>query len=205
MKTKEKILGASLDLMNRKGFAGVTVADIAARAGISTGNLSYHFPTKADLVRALWERSAADHLEQAVDWAPESVLDECVGWIRSLCRVMWTHRFLYRDRSQYQPLAPELSRRTRETLVDRGRREVRRVLDVMREAGHLTASDDDLDLVATNMWIVLRYWIDHLAGTHDLRRMERRHVDDLAVHFTGMIRPYLTAGARRDLATALAR
>ena len=59
--TRERILDASRRLFNRKGYAGTTLAEIAASVGIAEGNLWYHFRTKRDLVVAL-----EDELRQAV-------------------------------------------------------------------------------------------------------------------------------------------
>lgn len=46
--------------MNEHGFAGVTVRSIAAAAGISHGNLCYHYANVARIVEALVEELAGD-------------------------------------------------------------------------------------------------------------------------------------------------
>src|SRR5260221_236669 len=53
MKTRERILRASLTLFNERGEGAVSLAQVAARLGISEGNLWYHFRAKRDLVAAL--------------------------------------------------------------------------------------------------------------------------------------------------------
>jgi AcrR family transcriptional regulator len=49
--TAERILAQALDLFNRFGEPNVSPAQLAGMLGMSTGNLYYHFPSKADLVR----------------------------------------------------------------------------------------------------------------------------------------------------------
>lgn len=49
--TQRNILDAAMTLVARRG-SGVSIADIAAAAGVSKGGLLYHFPTKDDLLRA---------------------------------------------------------------------------------------------------------------------------------------------------------
>jgi len=41
--TKQKILKQSLQLFNELGISNVSLRDIADEAGISVGNLQYHF------------------------------------------------------------------------------------------------------------------------------------------------------------------
>ena len=50
--TRQRILDTALELFNRHGYAATSLAAIAAAAGIRQGNLTYHFPTKLDLVAA---------------------------------------------------------------------------------------------------------------------------------------------------------
>jgi TetR/AcrR family transcriptional repressor of nem operon len=58
--THTKILDAAHALVLRRGFAGTSVDDILAGAGISRGTFFYHFPTKDDLARELLVRHARD-------------------------------------------------------------------------------------------------------------------------------------------------
>ena len=56
MKTRDRIIHASLELFNREGEPNVTTVDIANELDISPGNLYYHFKGKEELVRELFER-----------------------------------------------------------------------------------------------------------------------------------------------------
>jgi len=58
--THTKILDAAHALVLQRGFAGTSVDDILAGAGISRGTFFYHFPSKDDLARELLVRHAAD-------------------------------------------------------------------------------------------------------------------------------------------------
>lgn len=48
-KTETAILNAALELMQKDGFEAVTVRDICARAGITTGAFYHHFKSKEEL------------------------------------------------------------------------------------------------------------------------------------------------------------
>ena len=51
--TRQQILDAARRLYNQHGLNQVGVREVARAVGISAGNLSYHFPTRDDLVEAL--------------------------------------------------------------------------------------------------------------------------------------------------------
>ncbi|WP_016933440.1 TetR/AcrR family transcriptional regulator [Rhodococcus sp. R1101] len=53
--TRSRIVHATLHLVGTHGVAGVTNRRIAARAEVSLGSITYHFPTQADLLRAALE------------------------------------------------------------------------------------------------------------------------------------------------------
>jgi AcrR family transcriptional regulator len=50
--TRDKLLRATIDVLLKNGYAGLTTAQVDARAGVSSGARVHHFPTKADLVIA---------------------------------------------------------------------------------------------------------------------------------------------------------
>ncbi|MGC4765951.1 TetR/AcrR family transcriptional regulator [Micromonospora sp. DT46] len=48
--SRERIITAALEIMAEHGYAGCSVAAVAERAGMATGSVYRHFPTKAALV-----------------------------------------------------------------------------------------------------------------------------------------------------------
>ena len=54
--TVERILDVAERLAQTRGFNGFSYADISVEVGITKASLHYHFPTKADLGRALVSR-----------------------------------------------------------------------------------------------------------------------------------------------------
>jgi AcrR family transcriptional regulator len=57
VKTKQKILNAALDVLMEHGFPALTQTRVAEVAGVSQGNLTYHFPTRTALLKAVVEES----------------------------------------------------------------------------------------------------------------------------------------------------
>jgi AcrR family transcriptional regulator len=54
-RTRQRILDAAALVFERKGYASVTLKDIAALAELQAGSLYYHFDTKEELVEAVLE------------------------------------------------------------------------------------------------------------------------------------------------------
>ena len=50
---RAKILAIAFELMAEKGYRGTSIAQVAARAGISQSGLLHHFPSKQDLLIAV--------------------------------------------------------------------------------------------------------------------------------------------------------
>lgn len=51
--TREQILHAALDLLVEQGFHAMSMRRVAAACGMKLGNLTYHFPSREDLIQAL--------------------------------------------------------------------------------------------------------------------------------------------------------
>ena len=47
---RQRILDASIQLIQERGFAGVRLSDVGRRVGMSTGHVIYYFPTLDDLL-----------------------------------------------------------------------------------------------------------------------------------------------------------
>ena len=61
-RSREQILEAALELFSHRGYGATSVRDIAATAGVSTGNVYHHFPDKETIFRTL-----LDQYWQAID------------------------------------------------------------------------------------------------------------------------------------------
>jgi AcrR family transcriptional regulator len=58
--TRENILDSALLLFNSQNVDQVTIREVAKKAGISHGNLCYHFPNIENLVENLYKRLVAE-------------------------------------------------------------------------------------------------------------------------------------------------
>lgn len=56
--TRERIVDAALRLFSERGTTAVSMRELADAAGVTVPGLYYHFASKADLIRALYEQRA---------------------------------------------------------------------------------------------------------------------------------------------------
>lgn len=63
--TLDQILNATLQVLMKEGYAAVTLRRVAAESGLRVGNLTYHFPTKNDLIKALLDAVLEGYQDRA--------------------------------------------------------------------------------------------------------------------------------------------
>lgn len=92
--TRKRILKAAQTLFGRKGYAGTTTRDIAAKAGIATGTLFNYFPNKEALAMVLigvsLDKAAVDF--EKSDHRGESAEEDLFAFIMAGLRRMEPHR-----------------------------------------------------------------------------------------------------------------
>ena len=201
--TRRRILDAALELFNRNGYAATSQAEIAAAAGIRQGNLTYHFPTKLDLVEALRDEGQAVLARREALGSTDDVCADYVHHVTSSMELAWRYRFVLRDRAQFGDV--DIPRGAPAVLVaDLNRLEgliarfgsdglLRRTLDV------------DLAVLARSLWVVSRYWFDHLDEFEQIGEIEWSHHARGIEHHRAVLDPCLTADGRRRLDDAFER
>jgi AcrR family transcriptional regulator len=77
-KRKKALVEFAFELIAEKGLEGLRTRDIAIAAGIDTGTLHYHFPSKELLIQAVVDRLAEDFRRNRVARAaaPRNALEE---------------------------------------------------------------------------------------------------------------------------------
>lgn len=88
--SRETLMAVSARLFARGGFDATSMRDIAGEAGMLAGSMYYHFPSKNDLIAAVYEEgvaeiSAAVDAAMATSDAPWARLEAaCVAHLQSL-------------------------------------------------------------------------------------------------------------------------
>jgi AcrR family transcriptional regulator len=60
---RERIVAAALDQLAEGGYASATMQTVAKRAGVATGSVYRHFPSKSDLFAEVFRRASSREME----------------------------------------------------------------------------------------------------------------------------------------------
>jgi AcrR family transcriptional regulator len=205
-RTAERILEVTLALFNRFGEPHVSTTLIAAELRISPGNLYYHYPAKDELVNSLYERYEKA-LIPLLAAAPE-VRDVEDAWffMHSLFERVWDYRFLYRD------LGDLLTRNRRleteiQGVLELKRQAFRTVLGHLQHAGALSITPEEGDLCATQMVVMLTWWLSYEYARDPRHALEDAQAQSAllrgARHVLGLVLPYLNDEPREHLRVLL--
>lgn len=89
---RAQIIDVTIALLAENGYAGISLARIAERAGVTKPTVLYHFSDKADVVRAAYEHvlsALVTEVGEAVDAA--EVIDRPAAYVRSMIRYLSEH------------------------------------------------------------------------------------------------------------------
>ena len=190
MKTREKILYASLALFNEEGEPNVTTVDIAAEINISPGNLYYHFKGKGVIIAELYaqfEAELADILNASIETL--SIEDRWI-YLYVVFERIYAFRFFYENQRDILHRVPELVPRFRR-LLNRKFRTAVTLLTALRDAGVLAIGDDEIGIVSENMVLLQTHWLTYI------QCRAANLAEDVILHrgvfqLLSMLMPYLT-------------
>ncbi len=158
-RTRERILETSLRLFNALGEPNVTTTAIAGELGISSGNLYYHFGSKGEIVDALFEqfqREIDPLLDSPLAGKPQ--VEDAWLFLHLLFEAIWRYRFVYRDLNDLLSRNRRLEMRFRR-IVERKTRASLALCRSLAERAAARAGDEAIESLATNMVVVMTYWL----------------------------------------------
>lgn len=199
--TRDRILDASRQCFNEKGYAATTLAEIATRIGIAQGNLTYHFPTKRELAAQLEKQVRQNARAKRASHRHGSVADDYVELLLFAMNNAWENRFLLRDFGQFAG-DPNALRLDPDMAADL--EVLQELLRRMNKEGMFRRNlRVDLRVLARSLWIISRFWMDHLRESEGLEEVTWADQERGLQHHFAVLLPCLTASARRSLESAV--
>ena len=109
--TKEKIKKSAIELFNTQETLSVTTNHIAKNAGISSGNLYYHYKNKEEIIREIYQEMSStfvsfNSFEKIL--LSDNPLKELSSMFDLYGELFWQYRFLMRDSAVLIAIDPEL-------------------------------------------------------------------------------------------------
>lgn len=164
MKTKERLLDTALALFNAQGSAAVSTNHIAQAAGISPGNLYYHYRNKEEIIFALFERlfSEWDVAFVLPDDVPPTFAD-VQHLVRENFRIISAYAFIHRELIALLRQNDALHKRFL-AVRDRGFRGFREIFSALTASGVFvqTITPEDVTRLAEVCWLITEFWVSSL-------------------------------------------
>jgi AcrR family transcriptional regulator len=159
--TKQHILRTAVQLFNDRGTAAVSTNHIAESAGISPGNLYYHYRNKEEIIRAIFDLLMTEWGQLYTLPQDQSIpLSELRNMLGDTFSVMWEYRFFYREFAALIRHDPELGARYR-VIREHGLANTGAILRSFIDAGVLTQPRNPATLpqLTTILWLITEFWL----------------------------------------------
>lgn len=165
MSTKERILEAAVTLFNEKGTKAVTTNHIAAEAGISPGNLYYHFSNKEEIIRAIFRQMDSTGMKAYLDITAQSPAGSPAAFEAVFIMIQkfnWRYRFFKRELTALlinDPLLHDEYYKIHEVMLG----VVRQGLYGAVEQGILVHMEHtEMELFVEEIWLLTLFWLNYL-------------------------------------------
>lgn len=199
--TQNRILDTAIALFNEEGTAQVSGNRIAQAAGVSKGNLHYHFKTKEEVVFSIWLR-----IEQEVEnWQDDPATPTVLHMAEITHRqysLIWRYRFFYRELTTLLDRDDELKYRFRR---QRRRRmeDIQAFFEALVENGVAKPpqEEDTFPNLIRIAWMVSDYWLSFISA--DDRAIDAQSMQEGYQLVLRLFDPILTDKARAEIPDSL--
>lgn len=199
IKTRDRILDASLSLFNGLGEPNVTTLLISDELDISPGNLYYHFKSKGDIVSELFDHYEAEMNDLlAVPEDTDISLDQMGFFLHLLFESVARYRFLYQDLVNVLSRYDALQNRFRR-ILNRKQQAFGRLCDSFRRQGMMDIGEAQLESLREQLTLTICYW----SSFDSLSHLDNRDAVDPGrgvYQMLNLLMPYFTGPDREELA-----
>ncbi|GLP97531.1 TetR/AcrR family transcriptional regulator [Paraferrimonas sedimenticola] len=199
MKTKDRIVQASLELFNQQGERNVTTNHIAAHLNMSPGNLYYHFRNKEDIIRSIFQEYRA-HLEANIQPYEAQQVDLALltSYFDSIFNLMWRFRFLYANMVDILNRDAKLQSEYIEVqsqVLDR----IVLIFNQLHQEGLLTLSQSQLPILADTIKLTVSCWISYRLSQSSETEITQPQVYEGLQRVLMVFKAYASPAAQADI------
>jgi AcrR family transcriptional regulator len=205
MKTRDKIIQASIVLFNEQGERNVTTNHIAADIGISPGNLYYHFRNKEDIILSIYEEYARNLLIETMPEVSPNIkpLDAIILYMDVVFQAMMKFRFFYSNlpvllaknpllHDKYVEVQGFITQRVSELLLS------------LRNAKMMSFLDEDLPDIVSILRLVNTFWLSFYQTQNNDNEINDAVFYQGVLKILVIIQPYISDDAKDEFLEARA-
>jgi AcrR family transcriptional regulator len=205
MKTRDKIIQASIVLFNEQGERNVTTNHIAADLGISPGNLYYHFRNKEDIILSIYEEYARNLLIETMPEVSPDVkpLDAIILYMDVVFQAMMKFRFFYSNLPVLLAKNPLLHNKYVEVQGVIAQR-VSELLLSLRNEKMMDFLDEDLPDIVSILRLVNTFWLSFYQTQNNDNEINDAVFYQGVLKILVIIHPYISDEAKDEFLEARA-
>ena len=200
--TKTKIKNSAIHLFNTQETLSVTTNHIAKEAGISPGNLYYHYKNKEEIVTDLYldlskrfeEINSFENILLSSN--PIKVLD---GTFELMGEIFYEYRFLLRDSMVLIALYPSF----KENFVRNQEKRIKQIESLLQFLlkENIIQYEENINLErrAKMHWFITAYWQSFASSTGNVSRESIKEAKEIFFEF--LIYPFLTQKGKMMLSS----
>lgn len=193
--TKQKIVAEAIRMYNKSGVQNVTSRHIAAELGISHGNLDYHYPTKEDLLLAIYKKMRSEMSEwYELKLDGQNSFEVFRQLMDHLDEFQVKYRFFNLDVLEISRSFPEVAALIQETLEMR-KTQMSEFFNAFMEEGLIT--DNPVDHYITlkhTIRILITFW---MSQQEVLPSYRSSRFEEMSKYVWRLIYPYMTPEGKK--------
>lgn len=192
-KTKQKIIATAVQQFNEKGISNVSQMNIAQAAGISQGNLTYHFKKLPDLMAAIHEQMVQE-MDGVIRPLGLVGLEYFEQALLYFFQFQEKYRFFFLDTVQIFRMYPNLIQR-HNAIIKRRKEEGRALINYYIGGGWLIPEPEVgiYNVVTQNIWFVNTFWL----SMQTINQHQNSKIHAIEMVWT-QLKPYFTEKGKAD-------
>jgi len=194
--TRERILETALAMFNEFGEHSVATTSIAFEMGISPGNLYYHYHSKDEIVRDLFDQFRRE-IEVTLA-APDERLpnaEDCWLFLHLVFEAIAKYRFIYRDLNDLITRYRFIEVHFRGILAHK-RRVAEKILLGLVANERMRATRPEIAALAVNVTMMATYWLSFEFAREPRGKNDGRALARGVFHVMSLAAPYLAPKER---------
>ncbi|WP_109852115.1 TetR/AcrR family transcriptional regulator [Aquimarina sp. AU58] len=197
--TKQKILIKSLNLFNDSGISNVSLRAIADKAGISVGNLQYHFKKREDIIEALYFQ-LVEKIDSILFIKTDDLLQSFLNISIEIFTILYEYHFFLLDFITITRKNQKIKRHYSE-LSKRREIEFINIVDVLIKNGVFREEllKNEYHSLFKRIEVISNFWFSSILIQADV--LSKESIEQYSLLISQSIYPYLTDKAKKQYST----
>ncbi len=194
--TKGYILDRALKLFNKNGFVNVRLQQIADYAGISVGNLAYHFHNKDSIAEALYDQLKDAQEKSLYEFRMAYLFEDINRQLHQVFQCQKQYLFFYLDTLEILRAYPAIKEKHQQHIAW----QIQQIewmfnYNVDRNTFQEPVRENQYNQLAWLFWMTMDNWM----YARQIKGLDHLNENDFTSDLWSFLIPYLTEAANEEL------